>query len=94
MISTAASNAVVLWPVTQSYFLTRDDPEYRLCHVRPKIIQGKTQISFHLTCILFMALVRSLVNHHQQHLQRFCRCPNIVRKFSHRVTTRLVVTRA
>ena len=34
MISTAASNAVVNWPVTQSYFLTRDDPEYRQCHVR------------------------------------------------------------
>lgn len=34
MISTATSNAVLFWPETQSYLLTHDHPEHRLCHVR------------------------------------------------------------
>ena len=34
MILTATSNAVLVWPATQSYLLAHDHPEYRLCHVR------------------------------------------------------------
>ena len=99
MVSAAASNAVVLWPQTQSYLLMRDEPEYHVsctCNCSILVSQDSTGLgAYQFFCDIHFHDYRTVISklpsptftkvlRTSQHCQKNCPPSKV----------RLVVTRA